>query len=373
MPTPQIALLVSSYERPGHLQRCLLSIACQQDVPGGYEVVVTDDGSTDETEQVVKEFAKTVDFQVQFVTHPHNGFQLARCRNNGVKASQAPYLLFLDGDCLLPADHVSWHVRQQRRHVVSAGDCCRLDQATSQQINDSNIRDGSFVNATPRAELRRMARQHRKAVWYNLVHHKKKPKLIGNNIGIAREDYERINGYDERFVGWGCEDDDLRLRLRQAGIRIQSVMNRTFTYHLWHPYVPSAALEWKAGPNVKYLKRKSRLTRCLSGMIHRNPEELATSLTGQPESYGQVTELLPQLTSRSTTEPPDVEVLVLPGTGQFTGRADCQLLVVLDSTPIPAQQLRRADAIVTDHLPPNPTGKPYFPLNQFQEALRAVA
>ncbi|MBB73396.1 MAG: hypothetical protein CMJ75_02655 [Planctomycetaceae bacterium] len=373
MAVPQIALLVSSYERPGHLQRCLLSIACQRDVPGGFEVVVTDDGSTDETEQVVRDFARSVDFQVQFVTHLHNGFQLARCRNNGVKASQAPYLLFLDGDCLLPSDHVSWHVRQRRRHVVSAGDCCRLDQVTSEQINDSKIRDGSFVNTAPRAELRRMARQHRKAVLYNLIRHATKPKLIGNNIGIAREDYERVNGYDERFVGWGCEDDDLRLRLRQAGIRIQSVMNRTFTYHLWHPYVPSAALEWKAGPNVKYLQRQSRLTRCLSGMTHRKPEELATSLTGQPQSYGQVVEFLPQLTSQATVDTPDIEVLVLPGTGEFTGQADCQLLVVLDGTPIPARQLRRADAIVTDQLPPVPTAKPYFPLSQFQEAVRAVA
>lgn len=373
MPTPQIALLVSSYERPGHLQRCLLSIACQQDVPGGFEVVVTDDGSTDETEQVVKTFADAVDFQVQFVTHPHNGFQLARCRNNGVKASHAPYLLFLDGDCLLPSDHVSWHVRQQRRHFVSAGDCCRLDQATSEQINDPQIRDGSFVNTAPRAELRRMARQHRKAVWYNLVRHATKPKLIGNNIGIAREDYERINGYDERFVGWGCEDDDLRLRLRQAGVQIQSVMNHTFTYHLWHPYVPSATLEWKTGTNVKYLQRQSRLTRCLHGMTHRSPDELATTLTGKPQSYDQVAELLPQLTPQSVAAHPDIEVLVLPGTGEFTGRADCQLLVVLDNIPIPARQLRRADAIVTDHLPATPTPKPCFPLHQFQEALRAVA
>ena len=373
MHVPQVALLVSSYERPGHLRRCLLSIACQQNVPGGFEVVVTDDGSTDETEKVVKEFANSVDFRVQFVTHPHNGFQLARCRNNGVKASRAPYLLFLDGDCLLPPDHVLWHVRQQRQHVVAAGDCCLLDQTTSEQLKEPAIRDGSFVNAAPRAELRRMARQHRKAAWYNLLRHATKPKLIGNNIGIWRDDYERINGYDEQFVGWGCEDDDLRLRLRQAGLRIQSVMNRTFTYHLWHPYDPSAALEWKAGANVKYLQRCSRLTRCLHGLVHRKPEELATSLTGQPQSFDQVANLLPQLTSQTTVEHPDVEVLVLPGTGKFTGRADCQLLVVLDDVPIPTRQLRRADAIVTNLVPRAPTSKPCFPLSQFQEALRAVA
>ena len=47
--------------------------------------------------------------------------------------------------------------------------------------------------------------------FYRLIRHPTKPKLIGNNVGIWRRDYERVNGYDENFEGWGCEDDDLRL------------------------------------------------------------------------------------------------------------------------------------------------------------------
>ena len=44
------------------------------------------------------------------------------------------------------------------------------------------------------------------------------------NPPFDRADYERVNGYDENFVGWGCEDDDLRLRLRHAGVRIESIL-----------------------------------------------------------------------------------------------------------------------------------------------------
>ena len=40
---------------------------------------------------------------------------------------------------------------------------------------------------------------------------------------------EDINGYDEEFQGWGCEDDDLRLRLRKAGKKIRSIMNITLS------------------------------------------------------------------------------------------------------------------------------------------------
>src|SRR5262245_8714249 len=103
---PEIALLISSYQRPGHLRRALLSIALQKDFTSAMEVVVTDDGSTDETLDVVREFAQSVNFPVHFTTHPHAAFQLARCRNEGVAASTAPYVLFLDGDCILPPDHV---------------------------------------------------------------------------------------------------------------------------------------------------------------------------------------------------------------------------------------------------------------------------
>src|SRR3954466_2463566 len=93
---PEVAILVSSYQRPGHLRRALLSIAMQRDVDGKMEVVVTDDGSTDETPEMVREFAQTIDFPVRVTTHPHRAFQLARCRNEGVAPSTAPYILFSD-------------------------------------------------------------------------------------------------------------------------------------------------------------------------------------------------------------------------------------------------------------------------------------
>ena len=88
---PEIALVVSTYQKPRHLQLSLLSIARQQGVAGQIELVVTDDGSTDETAAIVREFSRAVDFPVGFTTHPRETFQLARCRNEGVAASGAVY------------------------------------------------------------------------------------------------------------------------------------------------------------------------------------------------------------------------------------------------------------------------------------------
>ena len=188
----------------------------QRDVAGRIEVVVTDDGSTDETPEVVHDFARSVDFPVRFTTHPHTTFQLCRCRNEGVAASTAPYLLFLDGDCLLPPDHVAIHLQRRRPGAVRAGTFVRFDEQTSARIDDDVIRRGEFVKWAPAKKLRRMRAKGWRSILYEWVGHPTKPRLAGNNVGIWRSDYERINGYDENFVGWGWEDDDLGRRLRRC-------------------------------------------------------------------------------------------------------------------------------------------------------------
>ena len=111
----EVSLLMSTYQRPTHLRRALESIAAQRGVGGRFEVVVTDDGSTDETPEIVAEFARRADFRVAFTTHPHTTFRLARSRNEGVAASRAPYILFLDGDCIWPTDHVQVHLERRNR------------------------------------------------------------------------------------------------------------------------------------------------------------------------------------------------------------------------------------------------------------------
>jgi glycosyltransferase involved in cell wall biosynthesis len=374
MTAPEIALLVSSYQRPGHLRRALQSIALQQGVAGRFEVVVTDDGSTDETPQVVNQFARSVDFPVGFTTHPHTTFQLSRCRNEGVAASGAPYLLFLDGDCILPADHVRTHLERRRPGVVMAGDCCRLDQQSSEKITEPWIRSGEFRRAAPADELRRLARFDRRSRFYELIRHPTKPKLIGNNVGIWRSDYERVNGYDENFEGWGCEDDDLRYRLRRAGVHIRSILRWTHTYHLWHPVHVTQPKTWREGLNVRYLLRPGRLTRCRNGLIKRATADLAIRLVGEGAAAQTVQRLVRQhLPPASNAENPEVEILILPGRGRFSGRADCNILVALEDGPQVSRLAARADILVGDRAFPDVDPERQFRLEELPQALKAVA
>ena len=371
MSKPEIAVLVSTFERPQHLRRALASLAAQQGVEGKFEVVVTDDGSTDETPQLVEEFARSVDFAVRFTTHPHQGFQLSRCRNEGVAASTAPYIEFLDGDCILPADHLQQQLLRRKRGAVMGAHRYCLDRASTERITVENIASGEFTRWVSPRERLRLATADWKARWYNLIRHPSKPKLIGASVSIWRSDYERVNGHDENFVGWGCEDDDIRMRLRRAGVRIESIIRWTSTYHLWHPPAPSCPTEWSAGGNVQYLMRNVRLTKCMNGLKKRTSRDLSIRVIGQTCSAADrvLSACRGQIVSGDAAE---IEVLLLPGQGRFSGRADCKVAVVLDERSEAPAGVFQADIVLSaQRIAKFPLAR-QFPLDQLPLALETI-
>lgn len=347
-----VAVVVSTYQLPGHLARVLASLA-EQTVARRMEVIVSDDGSQDETKSVVSRFARRSRFPVRFVTHPRDGFQLARCRNDGFQASSAPNVLFLDGDCLVPPDHVEQHLAFLRPGVVTNGYCIRLDRATSESITVQSVTRGDFTRLPQKRELRKLAVMHLKSSFYNLLRHPKKPNLRGGNVGICRQDFLRVNGLDENFRAWGGEDDDLGWRLRAAGLRIESVLHRTRTYHLWHPPSPTKVDRHHDQHHFGYLYRPFRLTRCLDGVVKRRPQDLVVRLAGTPENRalaGRVLHglgLVPRLVHDAWDTHADIECLVTPGTGRFSRTADAQLLLALGDSAVPRREMTQAHLVLS--------------------------
>jgi len=354
MALPEIAILVSSFERPGHVRRVLASIAAQRGVEGTMEVVVTDDGSRDETRNLVEEFAGSVNFPVRFTTHAHDGFQLARCRNEGVAVSTAPYLLFLDGDCIIPPDHVRTHLERRCPGYAMAGYYIYLSQALSEQITEDDVRQSRFEHRVSSAKRLKMRWRHMRAVFYAALRDPTRPKLLGGNLGLARADYERVNGYDENFRGWGCEDDDLRLRLRAAGVGVASIAWWTHAYHLWHPKTPSAPVTWRAGDNIDYYRRPIRLTRCLAGLTKRRLEDLHLRIVGRKPSRETLEQLLPQwvhialASSLNASTPPEMEIAFGSG-DSFSDQSDCRVLIVPRGQSTSRELARQADLIFAEH------------------------
>lgn len=263
-----IAVIVSTFERPGHLERCLASLEAQRGVTGRFEVVVTDDGSQDGTLRLLATIARRVEFPLTFTTHQHDSFRLARCRNEGVAASKAPYMLFTDGDCILPPDHLRLHLKARRPGRIVAGDCLRLDRDASDAVTADALRAGSFPRSLRAGERLRLTLKGLRAKFYEACRTPVRPRLSGNNIGIWRSDYERVNGFDEQFVGWGLEDRDLQVRLERLGLRAWSILLHTAPVHLWHPPAPSFARNNEGTANLDYFDSlDSRPTFCADGLV----------------------------------------------------------------------------------------------------------
>lgn len=265
---PDLAVLISTFERPAHLRRCLESIAAQRDVAERIEVVVTDDGSRDLTRQVVIAFARKVRFRVAITSHPHDGFRLSQCRNEGVAASEAERLLFTDGDCMLPPGTLAAFIAAIRPGRIAGGDSYRLGEAETAAISVDDIRAGRFALAVPHVERRRLALKAWHAKVYEAVRMPMRPRVYGNAIGIARGDYERLNGFDEAFVGWGLEDRDLQLRAEKLGIRVKGMFEHAFV-HQWHPVDPSWVRNAVGTENDRYFRRRDVPPACRQGYAQR--------------------------------------------------------------------------------------------------------
>lgn len=236
----QIRIVVSTYEWPEALDVVLRALSEQSDPR--FDAVVADDGSGPETADVVERWSRVFGERLEHVWHPDEGFRLALARNRGALSGPGGYLIFLDGDSV-PRSHFvramrasarsGWFVAG-RRLELSSGLTARV-LAERLPIHRRSfagwLRDrrevGSLSALTPRDRRRVSARF--------APQFEPHERGYGFLLGVSRDDFERANGYDARFVGWGEEDVDLAVRLRRLGLRCGHAGLRATVLHLWHP------------------------------------------------------------------------------------------------------------------------------------------
>jgi glycosyltransferase involved in cell wall biosynthesis len=90
----ELSIIIAVYNDWAALDSCLGSIAQQ---PPGFEVVVVDDGSSEDASENIRQWARH--FPLTVVKQSHAG--IAAARNRGIGAAKGAVLLFVDADCLL--------------------------------------------------------------------------------------------------------------------------------------------------------------------------------------------------------------------------------------------------------------------------------
>jgi len=98
-PSPAASLLISTYNWPRALELCLRSALDQTRLPE--EILIADDGSTDETKTVIDELRKISKVPVHHFWHEDKGFRKTIILNEAIRQSRSEYIIQTDGDILL--------------------------------------------------------------------------------------------------------------------------------------------------------------------------------------------------------------------------------------------------------------------------------
>jgi glycosyltransferase involved in cell wall biosynthesis len=241
-----ISVIVTTYNREDALEAVLSALSRQSD--RGFEVVVADDGSRPTTAAVVERWRPRLGVPLDHVWQMNCGFRAAEIRNRAILMCHGDYCVFLDGDCIAPADFVATHRRLAERGWFVTGNRVLLSPTLTAAVLSDDLRPETWsapdwIRQRLRGGVNRLAavlrlplgrlRKLRSAQWRG---------ARSCNLAVWRSDLEQVDGFDACFSGWGREDSDLLIRLLRCGLRRKDGRFATGVIHLWHPQVDRAQL-----------------------------------------------------------------------------------------------------------------------------------
>jgi glycosyltransferase involved in cell wall biosynthesis len=196
-------------KRLGELLRCLTN---QGDALA--RVVVCDDGSTDDTAEVVRSFAGRL--PVVYAHQENRGFRAGQARNMGIARAVGEVIVFVDDDVLVAPDFVAGHLAA---HVAGAS-APRLAVGYRSRAFDFH-RDQPAWDDILRAEADDRVSEigpdghgigSHATPWFF---------VYSCNFSVTRHPSEEVR-FDDAFVGWGMEDIELGYRLHRRGYEVVS-------------------------------------------------------------------------------------------------------------------------------------------------------
>jgi len=202
-----ISIIIPAYNAEKPLPACLCSLLNQSINASGYEIIVVDDGSSDNTGMVVKGF-KSVNLLRQKNQGP------AAARNEGVKHAKGNIILFTDSDCVPNRDWIEQMILPFKRDNDIAG-----------------------VKGTYRTKQRSLAARFVQIEYedkYDLLRKSKYIDFIDTySAAFKRDVFRKFRGYDTEFPVACAEDVELSYRISKKGYKM--VFNpKAVVYHT-HP------------------------------------------------------------------------------------------------------------------------------------------
>ncbi len=186
------SIVVPTYNRLSQLELALRSILNQNF--DDYEVIVVNDGSTDDTEQYLKSLATP---KLKFISQNNKG--PAAARNAGIRLAQGKYIVFTDDDCTVPQNWLS----------------------NFKKVFESNEVDiiGGAVRNSNKKNIYSDVSQHITNFFVEYLNREggSSPFLTSNNIAYRVDVLKKVGGFDERFKKAGGEERGLNWKILSTG------------------------------------------------------------------------------------------------------------------------------------------------------------
>lgn len=201
LPTnPQISIIVPTFNGNESILKTLQSLRLQTIDHDNYEIIIVDDGSTNDNANVIKKFiSKNKRLKITFIELSKNTGP-SMTRNIGVMYSSGNLLCFTDDDCIVPEDWLSnfIDILGKNPEVAAAGGWYYTYDNARETIYDKYLYYKSLPNAAQNTKSMRI-----------------RGNACGNtaNLCVRKEAFAAVGGFNPFFRFPGFDDWEFKIRL----------------------------------------------------------------------------------------------------------------------------------------------------------------
>jgi glycosyltransferase involved in cell wall biosynthesis len=226
----RVSLIITTYNNSAALLLVLQSVEKQSTKPS--DVIIADDGSNDDTIELIKNFQLTSFLNIIHSWQKDKGFRAATSRNKAIAKSDSDYLILIDGDMILHPQFIQDHIKNAERGYFIQGTRVILTEAATKYA----IKKMSIIFSFFSLGIKNRKNMIHSDFLSKLFSKKKKylSRIKSCNMGLYKDDYVNINGFNNDFEGWGREDSEFAARLLNNGIIRKNLRFNAIQFHLWH-------------------------------------------------------------------------------------------------------------------------------------------
>ena len=277
---PTLAVNITTYNNPKSLELCLLSF--QNQTYTNFEVFIADDGSKDETRDLILRLKRELPYAIYHIWHPDEGYRKSKINNTvfrQIDAQKFPILICLDHDVIVHPkfleDHYLAHARAGFKPLLFMGRRVDLGPELTGKITPQNVLDYTrglnlkMIRSAWKGDTHNVLRSCRLDGPSWLTHLLKRDRvfdLLGSNFSVTMQVMKDVNGYNEDFKSYWGEDGDLFVRIRNSGVAIQGRIGFAVQWHLYHKRLDETP---KHVEMYQQLLKNTEYRRCENGILKK--------------------------------------------------------------------------------------------------------